>query len=50
MNYTWYAIIRTNYGDIRVTVDSPNPHIAKKIIESKYGQGTILGGYVGRVD
>tara|TARA_B100000214_G_C23831040_1_gene564190 strand:- start:136 stop:288 length:153 start_codon:yes stop_codon:yes gene_type:complete len=50
MNFTWKATIRTKWGDMDVTIQAPNQHIAKKLIESKYGAGTILGNYVGRVD
>lgn len=48
MSYTWSAIIKTQWGDVRVTVDAPNQHIARNLIESKYGKGSILGNYVNK--
>ena len=44
--YNWKATVRTQWGDIPVTISAPNQHIARKIIESKYGRGTILGNEV----
>jgi len=46
MSFRWKATIRTRWGDVEVTVDAPNQHIARKLIESKYGTGTILGNEV----
>ena len=46
MSFRWKAIIRTRWGDVEVTVDAPNQHIARKLIESKYGPGAILGNEV----
>ena len=44
--FNWKATVRTKWGDINVSIAAPNQHIAKKIIESKYGNGTILGNEV----
>tara|TARA_A100001391_G_scaffold117509_1_gene79606 strand:- start:132 stop:278 length:147 start_codon:yes stop_codon:yes gene_type:complete len=44
--YTWKAIIRTPYGDTEVTVQADNQHIARLLIESKYGRENILGSEV----
>ena len=44
--YLWKAVIRTRWGDIQVSTQAPNQHIARKILESKYGEGTILGNEV----
>ncbi len=41
--FTWKAIIRTRWGDIEVSVDAPNQHIARNLIEAKYGKENILG-------
>ena len=48
MNYIWTAIIKTKWGDVTVSVEAPNQHIARQLIESKYGKGMILGNYVNR--
>jgi len=48
LTYTWSAVIKTQWGDVKVTVQAPNQHIAKNLIESKYGKGTIIGNYVNR--
>ena len=45
-SFKWKAIIKTQWGDVSVEVDAPNQHIARKIIESKYGRGTIIGNEV----
>ena len=44
--YKWKAIIKTKWGDVRVEVDAPNQHIARKLIESKYGRENIIGSEV----
>ena len=45
-SHKWKAIIRTKWGDIEITIDAPNQHIARKLLESKYGVGTIIGNEV----
>ena len=44
--YTWKATVRTPWGDIQASIQAPNQHIAKMLLESKYGLGTILGNEV----
>tara|TARA_B100000131_G_C17615112_1_gene409324 strand:+ start:359 stop:505 length:147 start_codon:yes stop_codon:yes gene_type:complete len=44
--YLWKATIRTKWGDIQVSIQAPNQHIARNLLESKYGTGTILGNEV----
>ena len=46
MTHKWKAIIRTEWGDIEITIDAPNQHVARKLLESKYGVGTIIGNEV----
>ena len=46
MSFKWKAIIKTQWGDVNVEVDAPNQHVARKIIESKYGRGNIIGNEV----
>jgi len=41
--FKWKATIRTRWGDIEVSIDAPNQHIARNLIESKYGKENILG-------
>jgi len=45
-SHKWKAIIRTKWGDIEITVEAPNQHIARQLLESKYGVGTIIGNEV----
>ena len=47
--FKWYAMIRTKWGDVKVEIDAPNQHIAKSLLESKYGLGSIIGGSVNLV-
>ena len=42
----FYAIVRTKWGDAKVTVSAPNQHVARSLIESQYGKGKILGDEV----
>jgi|TARA_R110001583_G_scaffold115531_1_gene266048 hypothetical protein len=44
--YNWYAMIRTKWGDVKVEISAPNQHIAKSLLESQYGAGSIIGGSV----
>tara|TARA_A100001515_G_C4524483_1_gene194674 strand:+ start:653 stop:808 length:156 start_codon:yes stop_codon:yes gene_type:complete len=46
MSFKWKAIIKTKWGDVSVEVDAPNQHVARNILESKYGRGTIIGNEV----
>ena len=44
--FKWKAIIRTKWGDVEVTIDAPNQHAARALLESQYGKGVILGNEV----
>jgi len=44
--FKWKATIRTRWGDVEVTIDAPNQHIARNLLESKYGRENILGSEV----
>ena len=44
--FEFYATIRTKWGDAKVSVSAPNQHVARKLLESQYGKGTILGDEV----
>ena len=44
--FTWKAIIRTPYGDTEVTIQAQNQHIARQLLEAKYGRENILGNEV----
>jgi hypothetical protein len=46
MSHTWKAIVRTKWGDVEVSIQAPNQHIARKLLESKYGVGVIIGNEV----
>lgn len=45
-SYIFQATIRTKWGDVAVQVSAPNIHIARKLLESQYGKGTIRGNEV----
>tara|TARA_R110001592_G_scaffold251901_1_gene514587 strand:+ start:174 stop:320 length:147 start_codon:yes stop_codon:yes gene_type:complete len=42
----FWATIRTQWGDVKVTIDAPNQHAARALIEAQYGKGKILGDEV----
>ena len=44
--YSFWAIVRTPWGDVKVSVDAQNQHVARRLIESQYGKGKILGNEV----
>ena len=44
--FKWKATICTRWGDVEVTIDAPNQHIARNLLESKYGRENILGSEV----
>ena len=44
--WKWKAIIRTRWGDVEILISAPNQHIARQLLESQYGKGTILGNEV----
>ena len=44
--FKWKAIIRTKWGDVEVSIEAPNQHIARNLLESKYGKENILGSEV----
>jgi len=43
---TWKAKIRFSTGDVVITVQAPDQHTARKMIEAMYGNGSILSGIV----
>jgi hypothetical protein len=43
------ATIRTSWGDVQVTVEAPNQHAARVMLESMYGKGKILGNVVNQI-
>jgi len=44
--FKWKAIIRTQWGDVEIQIDAPNQHVARQLLESQYGKGSILGNVV----
>ena len=46
---TWKARISYPTGQVVVTVQAPNQHVARSMIEAKYGKGCILSGHVQQV-
>jgi len=46
---TWKAKIRFPAGDVTITVQAPDQHTARSMIETMYGKGSILSGCVSPV-
>ena len=44
--YKWIARVKTQWGNIDVYEIADNHHIAKSLIESKHGSGSIIGNEV----
>ena len=46
---TYKATIRFPTGDVVITVQAPDQHAARQMIEAMYGKGSIMSGIVHRV-
>ena len=46
---TYKATIRFPTGDAVITVQAPDQHAARQMIEAMYGKGSIMSGIVHRV-
>jgi len=46
---TYKATIRFPTGDVMITVQAPDQHAARQMIEAMYGKGSIMSGIVHRV-
>lgn len=43
---TYKATIRFPTGDATITINAPDQHAARAMLESMYGKGSIVGGSV----
>ncbi len=43
---TYKATIRFTTGDATITINAPDQHAARSMLESMYGRGSIVGGSV----